>query len=156
MAEAARFFIVIALLGTAVIYGTDVFCALVQRPAVAAIDDRALVAVMGNVHRYGDRRLPLPGVVGIAAALVSAVLAASASRWSEAIAASTAVALLLMWLALYVRISAPINRQLSAAASAGDTPENARALQQEWDRIINARAMIQGVAVAALGAALMI
>jgi hypothetical protein len=125
--EAAKLAIVIALLGTAVIYGTDVFCALVQRPAVAAIDDRALVAVMGNVHRYRDRRLPVPGVIGIAAASLGAVLAASAGRWPEAIAAATAVALLLIWLALYVRISAPINRQLSAAATAGDTPVNARA-----------------------------
>lgn len=154
--DAAKLTIVIALLGTAVIYGTDVFCALVQRPAVAAVDDRALVAVMGNVHRYGDRRMPIPGVIGIAAAAVSTILAASAGRWAEAIAAATAVALLLLWLALYVRISAPINRQLTAAAAAGDTPENARALQQGWDRIINARAIIQGAAVVALCAALLV
>ncbi|HEX4559854.1 MAG TPA: hypothetical protein VH166_11865, partial [Mycobacterium sp.] len=45
--------------------GTDVFCALVQRPALARVDDRALATVMGNVHRYGDRRMPIPGVLGI-------------------------------------------------------------------------------------------
>jgi hypothetical protein len=33
----------IAVSGTAVVYGTDVFCAVVQRPALAAIDDRVLV-----------------------------------------------------------------------------------------------------------------
>ena len=77
MIDVARMAAVIAVLGTAVVYGTDVFCALVQRPAVAAIDDRALVAVMGNVHRYGDRRMPLPGAIGIVAAAASAVLAAS-------------------------------------------------------------------------------
>jgi Domain of unknown function (DUF1772) len=154
--EASRLAVVIALLGTAVIYGTDVFCALVLRPALAAIDDRALVAVMGNVHRYGDRRLPAPGVIGIAAASVGAVLAAAAGRWPESISAATALALLLVWLVVYLRISAPINRQLSAAATAGDTPVNARALQRNWDRIINARAILQGAAVAALGVALMI
>jgi Domain of unknown function (DUF1772) len=154
--EASRLAVVIALLGTAVIYGTDVFCALVLRPALAAIDDRALVAVMGNVHRYGDRRLPAPGVIGIAAASVGAVLAAAAGRWPESISAATALALLLVWLVVYLRISAPINRQLSAAATAGDTPVNARALQRHWDRIINARAILQGAAVAALGVALMI
>jgi Domain of unknown function (DUF1772) len=153
---AADLAIVIALLGTAVIYGTDVFCAVVQRPALAAIDDRALVAVMGNVHRYGDRRLPVPGVIGIAAASVGVVLAGTSGRWFEAIAATTAVALLLLWLALYLRISAPINRQLSAAAAAGDTPANARALQLGWDRIINARAVIQGLATGALCAALLV
>jgi hypothetical protein len=154
--EAAKLSIVIALLGAAVIYGTDVFCALVQRPAMAAVDDRALVAAMGNVHRYGDRRMPAPGVIGIAGASIGAALAASAGRYSEAVAAAIAVALLLIWLALYLRISAPINRQLIAAAGAGDTPVNARALQEGWDRIINARALIQGGAVVALCAALLI
>jgi Domain of unknown function (DUF1772) len=147
---------VIAVLGTAVVYGTDMFCALVQRPALAGIDDRALVAVMGNVHRYGDRRLPFPGAVGLVAALACAVLAAGAGRWPEAISAATAVALLLVWLVLYTRVSAPINRQLSAAARAGETPANARALQNNWDRIINARAAIQGLAVAALCLALLV
>jgi len=134
--EAAKLAIVIALLGTAVVYGTDVFCALVQRPAVA------------------DRRMPVPGVIGIAGAVLGAGLAAGASQRLEAIAAATAVALLLIWLALYLRISAPINRQLTAAATTGDTLVNARALQQGWDRIINARAIIQGAAVAALCVAL--
>src|SRR5271156_3884605 len=117
MIEAAKLAIVIALLGTAVIYGTDVFCALVQRPALAAIDDRALVAVMGNVHRYGDRRMPLPGAIGILATATSAALAASAGNGAQAAPAATALALLVVWMVLYVRISKPINRQLTAAAA---------------------------------------
>ena len=145
----------IAVLGTAVVYGTDVFCAMVQRPALARIDDRALVAVMGNVHRYGDRRMPLPAVVGMIAAAASAAIAAAAGRWTTAIAAATAVALLLVWLVLYLRVSAPINRQLTAAAEARDVPANARALQANWDRVINARATLQGLAVCALCVALM-
>ena len=72
MIDLARIAALVAVLGTAVVYGTDVFCAMVQRPALAAVDDRALVAVMGNVHRYGDRRMPLPGVVGLVAAAASA------------------------------------------------------------------------------------
>ena len=76
----AHLFALIAVLGTGVVYGTDVFCALVQRPALAQVDDRALLAVMGNVHRYGDRRMPVPGVIGIAAAVVSAVFAARSQR----------------------------------------------------------------------------
>lgn len=57
-----------AVAGTGVVYGTDVFCALVQRPALARVDDAALTAVMGNVHRFADRRMPVPGIVGVAAA----------------------------------------------------------------------------------------
>jgi hypothetical protein len=146
----------IAVLGTAVVYGTDVFCAMVQRPALAAIDDGALVAVMGNVHLYGDRRMPLPGVVGLLAAATSAALAAAAGRWDQAVPAATALALLLVWLALYAGISKPINRQLTAAATAGHIPPDARALQGKWDRIINARAIVQGLAVASLCVTLMV
>jgi hypothetical protein len=47
-------------------------------------------------------------------------------------------------------VSAPINRRLISAANAGDVPPNARALQSDWDRIIVARAVLQGLAVAAL------
>ncbi|OBI82191.1 DUF1772 domain-containing protein [Mycobacterium sp. 1245805.9] len=146
----------IAVLGTAVVYGTDVFCAVVMRPALASVDDAALVAVMGRVHRYGDGRMPLPGVLGIVAAAASAVLAAVGAQWPQAIAAGTALVLLLIWLALYTRVSAPINRQMTAAADAGRPLPNGRALQTKWDSIINARASLQGLAVAALCAVLMI
>jgi hypothetical protein len=153
--DLARTAALVAVLGTAVVFGTDVFCAMVQRPALAAVDDRALVAVMGNVHRYGDRRMPLPGVVGMVAAAASAVLAAVAGRWAQAIPAATAVALLLVWLVLYIRISAPINRQLTAASRSCEVPSNARALQDNWDRVIDVRAVIQGLAVTGLCLALM-
>jgi hypothetical protein len=155
MTELARVAALIAVLGTAVVYGTDVFCAMVQRPALALVDDGALVAVMGNVHRYGDRRMPLPGVLGMIAAAASAAVAAVAGRWTTAIMAGTALALLLIWLVLYVRVSAPINRQLTAAAQAHDVPANARVLQANWDRVINARATLQGLAVCALCVTLM-
>lgn len=155
MTEFARLAALIGVLGTAVVFGTDAFCAMVQRPALARVDDRALVAVMGSVHRYGDRRMPLPGVVGGVAAAASAVAAAVAGRWSAAALAATAVALLLIWIVLYLRVSTPINRQLTAAAEAHDVPANARALQAGWDRIITLRATLQGLAVCALCGALM-
>ena len=150
MIELAKIAALLAVLGTAVVFGTDVFCAVVQRPALAAVDDRALVAVMGNVHRYGDRRMPVPGVVGLVFAAASAALSAMAGRWPEAVLAAAAVVLLLTWLVLYARISAPINRQLTAAARSREVPSNARALQDNWDRIINVRAILQGLAVTAL------
>lgn len=51
----------IAVPGTAVVYCADVSRAIVLRPAVALVDDRALVVVTGSVHRYRDRRMPVPG-----------------------------------------------------------------------------------------------
>lgn len=140
----------IAVLGVAVVYGTDVFCAVVMRPALASLDDDAVVAVMGRVHRYGDRRMPIPGALGLVAAATSGILAALAGHWMQATAAGVAVLLLVIWLGLYTRVSAPINRQLTAATNTGRTLTNGRALQTSWDRIIGARALLQGVALAAL------
>jgi hypothetical protein len=154
--DLARFAALIAVLGIAVVYGTDVFCAIVLRPALASVDDNALVAVTGSVHRYGDRRMPVPGVLGFFAAAVSAVLAAVTAHWTQAIAAGAAVLVLSIWLVLYTQVSTPINRQLTAAADAGQPLPNGRVLQAKWDRIIGARAVLQGLALAALYVALMI
>jgi hypothetical protein len=156
MIDAIRAAALIAVLGTGVVYGTDVFCALVQRPALARVDDRALTTVMGNVHRYGDRRMPIPGALGIIAAATCATVAAIAGRWVEAIPAATAVGLLLAWIALYLNVSAPINRQLTEAAEIGEVPANVRVLQRNWDRVITARAVLQGLAVAALCVTLLV
>jgi hypothetical protein len=155
MIELTKLCALIAVLGTAVVYGTDVFCAMVQRPALARVDDRVLLAVMGNVHRFGDRRMPVPGVIGLVAAVVSVALAGASARWVEAGAAGVAVALLLAWLVLYVRVSAPINRQLTTAADLAEAKLDARALQRNWDKVITMRASLQGLAVAALCTALL-
>ena len=155
MTDAIRIAALIAVLSTGVVYGTDVFCALVQRPALARADDRSLTTVMGNVHRYADRRMPIPGALGIIAAGTCAAIAGIAAQWAVAILAVTAV-VLLVWIALYLKVSAPINRQLAAAADSGDVPANVRVLQHNWDRIITARAVLQGLAVALLCVTLLV
>ncbi|HXY67547.1 MAG TPA: DUF1772 domain-containing protein [Mycobacterium sp.] len=150
MTQPAGWFALIAVLGTGVVYGTDVFCAMVQRPVLARIDDRALLAVMGNIHRYGDRRMPVPGGLGMVAAAISVAFAAASGRWLQAGAAGVALGLLLIWLVLYLRVSKPINQQLTAGADHPDSPTDARALQRNWDKVITTRATLQGLAVAAL------
>lgn len=146
----------VAVLATGVVYGTDVFCAMVMRPALRLIDDGTLVVVMGHVHRYGDRRMRFPGVLGVVATAVSAAAALAARQPVQATAATAALVLLAIWLALYARVSAPVNRQMTAAAEAGAAVPNGRALQAKWDSIIDARAGLQGLAVAALCAVLML
>ena len=150
----AQLLALLTIVSTGVVYGTDAFCAIVQRPALARVDDATLTAVMGNVHRYGDRRLPAPGIVGLVAAAVAAVLAAVAGHPARSVAAGVAVLVLVVWLVVYLRISAPINRELTAAADAHRTPTDARALQRNWDSVIVLRAVLQGLAVAALGISL--
>jgi hypothetical protein len=115
------------VLSTGVVYGTDAFCALVQRPAPALVDDATLTAVMGNVHRFGDRRLPVPGILGIIASAAASLLAALAGRPVASATAGAALALLVVWVLLYLRVSAPINRALTAAADkTRDTGQRAR------------------------------
>ena len=152
----AKLFAVIAVLGTAVVYGTDVFCAMVQRPALARVNDRALLAVMGNVHRYGDRRMPVPGVLGMVAAAICAAVAAASGGWAQAGAAGVALGLLVVWLVIYLRVSAPINRRLTAAADQSEPLIDARSLQGSWDAVITARAVLQGAALTALCVTLLI
>jgi hypothetical protein len=150
MRLAAHLAAIIAVLSTGVVYGTDAFCALVQRPALARVDDATLTAVMGNVHRFGDRRLPAPGIFGIMASAAACLLAALAGRPVASATAGAALALLVAWVLLYLRVSAPVNRALTAAADNHETPANARTLQHDWDRVITPRAALQGLAIAAL------
>jgi hypothetical protein len=111
---------------------------------------------MGRVHEYGDRRLRLPGALGITAAALAAITSAIAGHPGTAAAAATAVAAQALWLIIYLRISAPINRTLTAAAKAGRVPSDARSLQHRWDGVITARAILQAAAAASLCAALAI
>jgi hypothetical protein len=64
--------------------------------------------------------------------------------------APVSLVIMLIWLLLYLRVAAPINRSLTAAADARQTAANGRALQRGWDRIILPRAILQGLAVLAL------
>jgi hypothetical protein len=150
MHRAAHLAALVAVMSTGVVYGTDVFCALVQRPALARVDDAALTVVMGNVHRFGDRRMPIPGALGIVGSAGACALAALADRPAASSAAGAALAVLVVWLVIYLRISAPINRTLTAAADRRETPSDARSLQCRWDSVIVLRATLQGVAVAGL------
>lgn len=116
----------IAVLATGVVYGTDVFCAVVLRPALAPLDDAALVTVSGHVHQYGDRRMPVAGGLGLVATAVATVTAAAGEHWTRTAAAGVA---LLVWVLVYLRISSPINRTLTAAAESGRPLADGRVLQ---------------------------
>lgn len=138
---------IIAILGVAVIFGADVLAAVVLRPVYAGVDDRTLVQAVGRGHHFGDRRLPIAGILGVVFSAVTAVLAFVGQLWISAILASASLLLLAIWLILFARISKPINARLSSAALADDVPADARELQDRWESIINLRAVIQGAAV---------
>jgi hypothetical protein len=142
--------IVVSVLAAGIIYGTDVFSAIVLRPALALVDDRTLVSTMGRVHDFGDRRLRLPGVAGISTAIAGTAVVAGAGHVGATVAGAIAVVALAIWLIIYARISAPINAGLTAASQRGELPPDARQLQQRWDSVIAARSGLQMLAILAL------
>jgi hypothetical protein len=144
----------LAILANAVIYGTDVFGAIVLRPAIAAVDDRTLTQLLGHIHGIADRRFPAIGAAGLIAAMATTALAGASGRWVSAAAAALATLALVIFLAIYNRVSKPVNRALTAAALADRVPGDARQLQARWDSVINARVALQTLALAALCAAL--
>jgi hypothetical protein len=144
----------LAILANAVIYGTDVFGAIVLRPAIAAVDDRVLTQLLGHIHRVADRRFPAIGASGLIAAVAMTALAAASGHWESAAAGALATLALIIFLVIYSQVSKPVNAALTAAALADRVPDDARQLQTRWDSVINARVALQTLALAALCVAL--
>jgi hypothetical protein len=111
MTVLAQLLIAAALAATAVIYGTDVFAAIVLRPALAHVDDRTLTGATGYMHDYADRRLPVPGAIGLAATVSGTAVAALAGHPGAVVAGGAAVLAMAVWLLIYRSVSAPVNRR---------------------------------------------
>jgi hypothetical protein len=144
----------LAILGNAVIYGTDVFGAIVLRPAIASVDDRTFTKLMGHVHRIADRRLFAISVVGLIAAVATTAVAAASGHWVSTATAALATLALISFALVYTRISKPVNQVLTAAALADQVPADARQLQARWDSVINLRVALQTLALTGLCVAL--
>ncbi|NUS43240.1 MAG: DUF1772 domain-containing protein [Mycobacteriaceae bacterium] len=141
---------VAAVLTNAVVYGTDICYAMVTRSVFARLDDATMTTYAGWGHHYADRRMPPIGASGVIATVLTIPLAVAAGHAAAAVAAAVALAALVIWLACYVRVAKPINTAQTAAAQAGVTPPNARALQDRWDSFVPLRVSLQLLALGAL------
>ncbi len=146
----------VAVLANAVVYGTDISCALITRSVYRRLDDATVTMSAGWGHYYGDRRMPVFGAGGVVTAVLTLLIAVWAGQFGAAVAAGITVVALLAWLALYVRVAKPINTRQTAAARSGVVPADARALQDKWDSILKYRVTLQAVALAGLCAALIL
>jgi hypothetical protein len=118
------------LISTAVIFGTDVFFLTVGRPALRLASQSTTTEVMGFIHLFGDRRMP---IWGISAMLSNTLLILfSGSRYRALYLLS--LSMLILFVVIYDRFSKPINRLQTEAAKSGRRLENARVLQASWDR----------------------
>ena len=137
----------VALLSAGVVYGTDIFFAVVGRSALRQVSDAALTETLGRLHQVGDARMPVFGAAGLLCTLALVFAAGPGSAASTF--ALLALAGLGTQLAAYLRVAQPINRQQTAAAQQGVTLPNARDLQQRWDSVLPLRAL--GMVTAMLG-----
>ncbi|OUJ72166.1 DUF1772 domain-containing protein [Hymenobacter crusticola] len=141
--------VALALLSGGVVYGVDVFFALIARPALRRVDDASLTQVLGHLHAVADARMPLFGATAL---LSTGVLCWVAGGWATLAGCLALLALagLLTQLAAYVLVAQPVNKRQTAAARQKQTPADVRALQDRWDSVIGLRAGALTVAMAAL------
>lgn len=120
----------VGILSTAVVFGTDMFFLSVGRPALKLASPSAGTEVMGFFHLFGDARMPIWGVSAILSNLLLVLFSKSGERWFYA----TSLLMLILFVIAYNRLSKPINRLQTEAAKTGEQLNNARDLQNSWDR----------------------
>ena len=141
--------VITGLLCAGVVYGTDVFFAVVGQTALARTSEAALTETMGRLHEVGDARMPLFGAAALLSTLALVFTTGLGSRPS--LFAGVALIGLATQLTAYLRVTQPVNRTQTAAARQGIIPPEARALQNRWDSVIPLRAVGMALGVLGLG-----
>jgi hypothetical protein len=118
------------LTSTAVIFGTDVFFLTVGRPALRLASQSAATEVMGFIHLFGDKRMPVWGILAMLSNLLLILFSRSGHRAFYLLSLS----MLILFVVIYGRFSMPINRLQTEAAKTRVRLENAHELQATWDR----------------------
>jgi len=135
-----QFFATLTILMLGVVYGTDVFFAVVGRSALAHVSEASLTEVMGRLHEVADRRMPFFGVLAIIGTI--GLVAIVPGPYSI-----LALGAQLTHLGIYFLVSKPVNVILTAAANQGASLTDAPQLQRRWDSVIVPRALLLGLAL---------
>ena len=143
---------VAGILGTAVVFGTDMFFLTVGRSALRMASPSAGTEVMGFFHLFADARMPIWGVLAILSNLLLVVLSGSGRRWFYL----ASLLMLILFVILYNLLSKPINRIQTEAAKNGKRLDNGRELQASWDRVLLIRVPLLVVSLLAQCLALLV
>lgn len=146
--------LIIAILTTGVIYGTDMFHALVVRQATALSKDNSILDLMGHTHLIGDKRMPVIGITSLMCTAICLLLNLKNACTAGLLAG--ALLMLLLHLYLYMTIAKPVNQKMSAAAVKNMVPADTRALQNRWESVINYRAAFLTAAMLLLALAMIL
>ena len=123
------------ILSTAVVCGTDMFFLTVGGPALRLASPSSGTEVMGFFHMFADARMRMWGVSAILSNFLLVALSRSGQRWFYL----TSLLMLILFVMVYNRLSKPINRLQSEAATTGERLNNGRELQAAWDRSLMIR-----------------
>lgn len=137
-----------AIVATAVVFGTDVFFALVGKKAAAISKESSIADLMGHFHEVADARMPVIGITAIITTLLQ-VIFAGVQTISGQLAIVSLVALL-VHLAIYFTISKPVNNIMVEGVKFGRLVDNVRQLQLRWDKVIGLRAGLLLIAITGL------
>lgn len=135
----------VGILGTAVVWGTDIFFLTIGRPALRLATVSAATEVMGFLHLFADARMPIWGVSAILSNILLVVFSRPAHRWFYAVS----LLMLLLFVIVYNRLSKPVNRLQTEAAGTGGSLDNGRELQAAWDRSLVIRVPLLAVSMLA-------
>jgi len=125
----------VGILSTAIVCGTDMFFLTIGRSALRLASPSAGTEIMGFFHLFADARMPIWGVAAILSNFLLGVLSRSGQRWFY----FASLLMLILFVAIYARLSKPINQIQTEAARAGKSLNNARELQASWDRSLAIR-----------------
>jgi hypothetical protein len=103
--------LIIAVLSTGIIYGTDVFFALIVKKAVKESDDSSIANLIGRIHLIADKRMPPIGVTSILSSIL--FICFNGLTGTPGWLTFTAVVSLLSHLTIYLTFSKPINSDMS-------------------------------------------
>jgi len=138
----------ISIAAAAVVFGADVFFALVGKKAAAKSKDSSIADLIGHYHETADARMPFIGITAIFTSLIQVILEGF-QRLSGQLAAIS-LAALLVHLIIYFTISKPINNVMIESIKFGRLVNNIRQLQQRWDKVIELRATLLLIALTGL------
>ncbi|BAC88424.1 DUF1772 domain-containing protein [Gloeobacter violaceus] len=141
----------VSVLSTAVLYGTDVFFAVVGRDALAKSSTACLADVVARLHEVADERMPVFGATALASTFAFGLSLGLPT--ASGLLVLVTLAALLSQLGLYLAVARPVNRRMVQAVQTGQALPDARALQARWDSVIVARALSLTLALVTLLAA---
>ena len=140
--------LIVAILTTGIVYGTDLFYAIVMRKATALSKDNSIADLTGHTHLVADKRMAVIGITSVISTTICTIL--NFKHADTAYLSGAALLMLFVHLYLYTTIAKPINKTMSSAAINNIVPANIRALQNRWDSVITYRAILLTAAMFSL------